>query len=201
MDKLFEIVHWLDNLWTYIIVIVGLGGTAQKYGGPVYHKVVRVAQLSDRLYQHFGADASEKLIEELTRNSRDITLAAAQQDLVELHLDLAVFVCGPAGACIRGNNRFAELFGLDRSEWVGLGWIEGICQDEREEVHKTCMYSIANKLPYDSKFWICNRRTGERYFCELKSRPKFSLDSDELVFFLCSLKIIEAERTEKDKSE
>jgi len=172
--EIIQLFNWFSDVWGYFLAVSTVGLAGHRRIKRILTQVYRVWNLSNRLHLHYGPDAAAKIIAKLGRHSRDLTILAAQQELVEMDLDLAVFICDASGEYSCVNSRFSHLFGLDREECEGRGWLECILPAERERVHKTWTYATSQKLAYDCHITVQNKSTGHRQRCLLQAKPWFS---------------------------
>lgn len=73
-----------------------------------------------------------------------------------------VYQCEASGEWKWVNHRMTELFGVDSSEMLGRGWLMAVDSDQRGAVWASWQEALTKDIPYEDRFEITNRRTGER---------------------------------------
>lgn len=176
MDDLKKFLERFDTVWA---VFLGVGsGVAAIWRLYRTHgrRWLRAMCLSDAVYSHFGPNAARELVSSIDRRKREGIIRESRQKLVEEELDLAVYVCSATGNCEWVNDRCANLLGISDSSCIGFGWLDGIEASERTSVFDIWMHAVKNRLPYECRYTVHNRRTGERRICITKAYPLISSD-------------------------
>lgn len=182
MDDIKKLYDRLVDLWAVLLGMVG-GITAiwrvyRVYGTRIWRAIL----LSDAIHDHFGAETANKFIAEIRDRKRDGVVRESRLQLVEKKLDLAVYLCSAEGQCQWVNNEFGELFGIERVYCIGHGWLEGIEAIERGQVYDVWMHAVKNKLPYEYRYTIKNRRTGVKMKCVTYAFPHLTSDGEVLCY-------------------
>lgn len=136
-----------------------------------------LAAIKSQVYPNGGGSIADKL---------DLTLRLAQKaDRRSLVLteraQIAVYECDSEGSCVFVNSILARLFGMERSEMLGRGWLKAVDSEDKNRVHQSFLDAIRNKIPYSSSYTIINQKTGERIKCFASAEVTRGL-KDEVVF-------------------
>ena len=171
MDDIKKLIERLADLWHWLLGLVsGIAAVWKVYS--VYGtRVRRAIVLSDAIHAHFGPEAAESFIADLRDRRRDGVVRESRLQLVEKKLDLAVYLCSDTGNCEWVNNETAELFGIERINCIGLGWLDGIAADERAKVYDVWMHAVSHRIPYECRYTVHNRRTGNKTICVTYAYP------------------------------
>lgn len=164
IDRVCDFWGWLVGVVTGIVAALAAW---RKHGSRIHRTVV----LSDRIHEHFGEEAGKKIVEEFSRRSKDIVLGEVRQQFLEQRLGIALYVCASSGSCEYASEALADLFGLERAEMLGNGWLKAIDISERQKVMEFWEYAVKHNMPYDYEYMVVNQRTGEKYRAATRAFP------------------------------
>lgn len=88
---------------------------------------------------------------------------------LEKEIDMNVFLCDPTGKCIFVNQSLAELYDMDRSEMLGMGWMKPVLDKKR--VYEEWTFAVETKIPYRSDYEILVN--GETISCFARAEQQF----------------------------
>lgn len=187
MDDLIKFCTKLADFWGWITGaitgIIAAVATWRRHGS----RICRTIALSDNLHAHFGPKAGKKMVEEFSRRSKDILLGEVRQQFLESKLGIALYVCSSDGSCEYANESLATLFGLERAQMLGNGWLQAVNRSERQKVMEFWHYAIEHKMPYDYEYGIVNQETLEKFHAVTRAFPVVSKDGA----MLCYVGIVE----------
>lgn len=81
------------------------------------------------------------------------------------HSNIPTFECDEFGLCVWVNTALANLFGMERAEMLGNGWLKAVDSDDKQRVWRTFKESIEQNIPYSSNYTVVSQRTGQRIYC------------------------------------
>lgn len=79
--------------------------------------------------------------------------------------------CDAEGKCVRSNASMCKLFGLSADQMEGWGWFDAISSIDRNRIHEQWTYACKHAVPYQAKYSIQNRETGESYSVIVEGFP------------------------------
>jgi len=129
---------------------------------------IRVVQAVDELLPNGGGSIRDAV----TRIDRSLQKSEARWvALIERDVT-ATYECAPTGECTYVNRELCNLFGLDKDEMMGNGWLEAIDgQEERERVHSVWAHAVKDNLPYACEYKIKNQLTMVRSLIRTTAEP------------------------------
>lgn len=182
VDDIQRLIDRVSHFWGWIVGaftgIVAAMAAWRKHGRRIHRTVV----LSDRIHEHFGEDAGGKVVEELGRRSKDIVLGEVRQQFLEQRLGISLYVCTSSGSCEYASEAFADLFGLERAEMLGNGWLKAVNMSERQKVMEFWEYAVAHNMPYDYEYHIVNQDSGEKIRVITRAFPVSSRSGQMLCY-------------------
>lgn len=120
--------------------------------------------------KEFSTNSGKTIKDQLFRIEEKSYLADARIRLIATNLvSTGIFESDPTGECIWVNRALSDLFGLDRGEMLGNGWLSAIDDDDRKRVWDEWQYCIQHKIPYEDEYSVCNRKTNQCYSCRVIS--------------------------------
>lgn len=117
-----------------------------------------------------GGSLTDYILDLSARSDYGVARLAATMD----QRDRPIYECEPAeGRCIYANHSICELFGLEKAEFLGSGWLAAVIPGDRERVYQSWRHAVLNRLPYECEYHIKNVRSGKRYHITTKAVPMF----------------------------
>ena len=138
----------------------GVGGTLLviwKFGKNIYTAVV----LAHRMGNTFGRRGDETLSAFILRAEAEIIEGRARRSIIETTIGLGIYICDTEGRCVFANDWIIENYGVDSADISGHGWLAGVVNSDRAEVHQHWQYCVDNRVPYNAAYTIRNPRTGK----------------------------------------
>jgi PAS domain-containing protein len=174
-----DIVSWLVS--NYGIVTAGITTAISLilFLKKWIKNAIRSFHLSNKLHSIFGDSPAEKI-----RDTQDLydaakSLLEARVSISEQWLKIGVYICDKDGACTWTNEHLNNIFGLDSKDMLGFGWLAAIDQDDRKRVNEEWLYSINNKIPYSSAYFI--RNTRDNLLISIKTKALAVVDNEDEV--------------------
>lgn len=119
-----------------------------------------IAAAGLRLYKRF--EVRWRLIKPLLELDNPVLFrVAANEFLLErilLTLPEAIFLTDAEGQCTFGNPALAQLFGLERRDLLGTGWLAALHPDDSSVVWKKWQSDVALKIPYNANYRLRDGR-------------------------------------------
>jgi PAS domain S-box-containing protein len=108
----------------------------------------------------FSKNSGKSIKDQLTRIDENTKLSDLRIKLIATNLvSTGTFECDSTGKTVWVNKALAEIFGLEREEMLDNGWLTAVHDDERADVWADWIYSLNNKIPYESEYTVYNRKT------------------------------------------
>lgn len=108
----------------------------------------------------FSKNSGKSIKDQITRIDQNTKLSELRIKLIATNLvTTGIFECDSDGGCVWVNKALAEMFGMEREEMMGNGWLTAIHDNERSEVWQDWNYSVNNKIPYEDEYSIYNKHT------------------------------------------
>jgi len=161
-----------------------LGGAVAAIAAAVrlcWRRLVYIARASEAARQRYGDDP-EAVVDFWFARQQTIAIHEIRQRLLESAIGAAIYVCDLQGQCESVNEELAELFGIDKADCVGLGWLEGICPEDRKRVHDVWMFCVTAGIPYECEYIVHNKRTGAEVEVTTKAYPVKRFDGKMLCY-------------------
>jgi PAS domain S-box-containing protein len=118
----------------------------------------------------FSKNGGKSIRDQLTRIEGKGYLTDARIRLIATNLvSTGIFECDGEGDCIWVNKALSELFGLDRDEMLGNGWLTSIIDSDRKRVWDEWNYAIEHRIPYEAQYTVYNRKTNKLHKCKVIS--------------------------------
>jgi PAS domain S-box-containing protein len=122
----------------------------------------KVLPFMDSIQKEFNANSGKTLKDQLTRIEDIASLNEMRVKTFMMNFSGAgVYECDPDGRCVWVNNALAEMWGRERHDLLGAGWLTGISAEDREEIWDKWQYSITHQTPYEAEYNIVNHKTGK----------------------------------------
>lgn len=131
-----------------------------------------------QLFPNGGTSLSDKLNETLRMAKR----AERRSYIIAESSTVATFECDDKGNCVWVNSALAGLFGMERSEMLGSGWLKAIETGDRARVWANFQEAISSKIPYSVEYVAVNQKTEERIPCFAEA--EITRDMDGTVIFI-----------------
>lgn len=159
-------------------VVAGLSalGTAFKFGRPLAARHVRAYRTAFNISEKWGPNAGEKLRQIVQDMSRERAQISLRVDVIARKLNVGVYVCDATGRITYASEQLVEMFGLDSTQMLGLGWLQAV--DDKSRALADVKFAYDNGVPYESAYVITNVRTGEKHCCSARAYP---VNADGLV--------------------
>jgi PAS domain S-box-containing protein len=170
VDWFYTAAERLAGLWGYGVVVIGALGSIWAAWRLLRDRLYFVFRAADAVRKRYGDDA-ESVVEWWHSRQKIIAIQEVRQRLLESHIGIAIYVCDSTGNCEFANDELGELFGLDRADFRGFGWLEAIVNEDRERTHGAWMFCVANKVPYECEYVVKNKRTGKTIKCLATGYP------------------------------
>lgn len=118
-------------------------------------------QIKSQVFPNGGGSISDKLdmALQLARKADQRSIALTER------AQIAVYECDSKGNCTFVNSILARLFGMERSEMLGNGWLKAVDSEDKNRVYQTFLEAIHNKIPYNAHYTVINQKTGEKIKC------------------------------------
>ncbi len=115
------------------------------------------------IQKEFNVNSGKTLKDQLTRIEDNLMLNDARIKTFTMNFsEIGFYECDPAGRCVWVNRAMSEIWGREKQELLGAGWLSGILEDDREEVWDKWQYSIIHRTPYEADYTIINAESNER---------------------------------------
>lgn len=176
-----QLLLLLTDWWLYGVAAAGF--VASSYGAWIVFRtrILFVVRAADAVRRVYGDDA-EEIVDFWYSRSKTIAVQEIRQRLLESHFGLSIYVCDPAGECDYVNDELCELFGLDRDDCKGFGWLEGIMPEDRKRVHEGWIFCVSHRIPYDCDYAVTNKRTGITVEVSTKAYPVTKISGEVLCY-------------------
>lgn len=115
--------------------------------------------------------------------SKDIKVMKITQEAdIQLNSD-ARFQCSPDGNCIMVNDSLCRLFGGSKEELLGIGWLNFIEPEEREDVIEAWREALKSNLEMAYDYNIKHGSSGEKIWVHYKSYIKRNANREIISIF------------------
>lgn len=95
----------------------------------------------------------------------------------------AIFECDAAGQCCYANAAFASLFGMDREELLGRGWLAAVNPEARLDQWELWIGAVENKIPYGAVYEIQNRVTRKKFIVKATAHAILGGNGEPIRYF------------------
>lgn len=178
---------WLMEHWETIgKVIGGAGGfwVAVKWSWKNIYKPFRAKYLIwDKGMQELLNNGGSSMKDMLSVVAKDVKVIKVIQEAdMQLNPD-ARFQCSPDGSCILVNDSLCRMFGASRDELLGMGWLNFVVADQRDDVIETWREALISNLEMSYDYNILHGNTGEKIWVHYKAYIKRNSAGDIISIF------------------
>lgn len=108
----------------------------------------------------FSKNSGKSIKDQLTRIDENTKLSDLRIKMIATNLvSTGTFECDATGKTVWVNKALAEIFGLEREEMLDNGWLAAVHDNERADVWQDWVYSLTNKIPYESEYTVYNKKS------------------------------------------
>lgn len=134
--------------------------------------------IKNQVFPNGGSSLSDAISESLKLARK----ADRRSIILTEHAPTPIYECtGEDGYCTFVNQPLAKLFGMERAEMLGNGWLRAIESDDKVRVYNTFTEAIKNRIPYSCHYTVVNQRTGQRTKCYTSAEVTRGPD-DKVIF-------------------
>lgn len=177
----FTTIGLVAEYWAYGVAAAGFLLSFTSIWWYIRRRVLFAYRAATAAQELYGDDA-EAVVAYWWMLKKNIAVLDLRQRLLESNLGLAIFVCNPDGDCEYVNEELGTLFGLDRADCKGFGWLEAIIPSERKAVHDAWIYSVKQEIPYEYEYTVKNLRTGAIFAAVARGYPVVKHDDKVLCY-------------------
>lgn len=113
--------------------------------------------------REFSENSGKTLKDQLIRIENGLRINDMRVKAIAMNLvNDGIYECDGEGKCTWVNKALAELWGMDKEEMLGAGWLSAIKAEDREETWQVWQYAIKNNIPYEAEYIVMNKKTGEK---------------------------------------
>lgn len=152
---------------TFIGLLALAGAWVVKKSKPAWKKMIRLSKLSSD-------------VDDLKRDYA--VLHQTLEAIITVDSE-AVFLSNEAGYCVFANDSLCDLFGGDRDEIEGDGWINFIEVNQRSRVRNEYEYAVKSGKHLDSSFVIINKRTEQEINCLYTAMIRRNAEGKIIIIF------------------
>ena len=144
----------------------------------------QIKPFMDSIQKEFSPNSGKTLKDQLIRIEDSIAMndIRIRKFTMNCHLR-GIYECDEFGRCLWVNDTLADMWGKDKSEMYGSGWLSCIATEERENVWERWQFAVKNGTPYEDIYTVKNARTGEVF--KVKTSTNFYRKTSEksIIFF------------------
>jgi PAS domain S-box-containing protein len=201
--------EWLSHLLIVIEIIIGLvtiigflwGGfiwvirpirnliTQTKTNGDHICRVVelldnKVVPFMDSMTHEFSPNSGKSIKDQMNRIDDSIRLGELRSKMISNSLvSTGAYECRADGNCTWVNNALSEMYGLDKDQMLGQGWLSAVKFNERQTVWETWHNAIINDIPYESEYTVVNQKKRNEFRVRTVAVAHKNLDGDVLGYY------------------
>ena len=180
IHKIYKGIEGLGGITSFLLAAFAF---ILVWGRRLYRLLRSIRHLG-RFVESFGPEPAEAIKECIQSIERGQTIADLERELFAHELELGLYVCDADGSCTEANETLADLFGLEREKFKGLGWTEAIAPNERKRVYESWMFSVKSGCAYNEKYTVHNKHTGEIFEVKTKALAVIDEDLDEVIRYV-----------------
>lgn len=160
-------------------LLAGVLAVAKKWASKV-GKSGGAMRAAISLHRAFGEDAGDKLQALIKEINHAQTVADVTRNLIHKHLDVGVYVCDPAGACVWVSPHLASMFAMAEQEMLGFGWVAPITDKFR--AHTAWKQSVDNRIPYSDRYIVHPQNGAPAFKAMTEAMPVTAADGTALCY-------------------
>lgn len=112
----------------------------------------------------FSKNSGKSIKDQLTRIDENTKLSNMRIRLIATNVvSTGTFECDETGKTVWVNKALSDMFGLDKDEMLDNGWLTAVVDNERSEVWTEWIFSINNKIPYESEYNVYNKKSNTTF--------------------------------------
>jgi PAS domain S-box-containing protein len=186
---LVPIIGFLWGGFVYIIRPIRNLIIQTKNNGEQLSKVVnllnqKVVPFMDSLTHEFSPNSGKSIKDQLNRIDDSIRLGELRSKMISNSLvSTGAYECNVDGNCTWVNNALSEIYGLDKDQMLGQGWLSAVKFNERQTVWETWHNSILNDIPYESEYTVVNQKKRNEFRVRTVAVAHKNLDGDVLGYY------------------
>lgn len=140
-----------------------LGTNSEKLNKALHTIETRVEPFMESIQKEFSTNSGKTIKDQLFRIENAQSLNEMRVKALSMNIDnLGIYECDTTGRCIWVNDTYAEIWGRDKQELMGAGWLLGLSEDERQEIWEKWQYSVNHGTPYEAEYTITNKKNGKK---------------------------------------
>lgn len=123
----------------------------------------------DMLTKEMSPNGGSSLKDQVTNIDQSLTIVRHHQRILHDADTHPIFECDAAGQCLYANPALALLFGMEREELLGSGWLAALPPTTRMDQWELWQDSVQHDIPYASTYEIHNKQTKKKYLVKATS--------------------------------
>ena len=128
-----------------------------------YHHTVGIHILKN-IEKEFGVQAGKSIKDALVSLNNKVDTGNIRMDLIENTVNLGIYICDTSGKCSYVNRTLSEMFGQDKNDMLGYGWLEHIT--DKQKAFNTWRFSVENSIPYNDVYEVSVNGVVRRFSTE-----------------------------------
>lgn len=124
-----------------------------------------VTSLNCLCQKELNTNGGKSLKDYVLANRDGLKVMFHRMNMIWEMMESAVFECDHDGQCVWASDRLCRLFGLDRGEMVGNGWLQAIEETDRLRVWGEWTKTTQQGVPFSCTYTVVNQETGEVVRC------------------------------------
>lgn len=153
-----DLIKWaISNYGTLSIIGAFLLGLVVKFRRYIAN-AIRSIHIGHNFHLIFGDSPAEKIKLEQTAIRSANEILEVRVSISEQWLKIGMYICDKTGNCTWTSDYLNNMFGLDSTEMLEMGWLASVRHSDRERVFSEWVLAVENKLPYNSSYTIVNSR-------------------------------------------
>lgn len=137
----------------------------------------------DMLTREMSPNGGTSLKDQVTNIDQSLTIVRHHQRILHDADTHGIFECDAEGQCLYANPALAALFGLEREELLGSGWLSALPPGTRIDQWELWQDAVKHDIPYASTYEIHNKRTKKKYLVKATSHTIRDRKGRPLRFF------------------
>lgn len=137
------------------------------------HAIERSLTAAHGLVTSFGEAPAAALLKRLEALETRMEIVDMRGNILCDRLGVGIYICSLDARCSYANATLSNLFGVDREDMLGWGWLAGITPSDQLRVKTSWALAVQEKLPYKDTYRLRSGPTVQTEAFLLASKSGF----------------------------
>lgn len=117
-------------------------------------KIIALSVTINRIAEEFNPNGGSSLKDAITRIELGISFSNSMENTLATMLGIAMWRSDKDGKYIWASSKLCEIYDLNQDDMNGTGWINGVAEEDREQVVESWELAVKEKRRYENSYTL-----------------------------------------------